>query len=288
AIRSENHFCMSAKVLVCPPELGPALARRTADEDVRIVIALFVVDAERVAVMPGQPARREFGIHPPLRPPDEDQRRGLLLRIGPQIKRIGQANGRRQTVSRAKILNRSRFAIIANQDTDVRRLIRWKRIANAGNGFDEFVPAELLAQVRALAQGKIAQRTTGPKRHIAGKEVSTAENQASKEDGFDSVPHMGGTHRKPAYGDDRAHRNQRWIRLCDVVEAPLVNPEEHDRENVHPGEHAIPAGTEKGDEAGNPERRGERVYIKKKLIRPVPIGAALAHITRMDVLEHVI
>ena len=90
-------------------------------------------------------------------------------------------------VSRAKILNRSRFAIIVNKDTDIRRLIRRKRIANAGNGFDEFVPAELLAQVGALAQGKIAQRTTRRKRHPAGKEVSTAENQASKEDGFDSV-----------------------------------------------------------------------------------------------------
>ena len=33
AIRAENHFCMSAKALVCPPELGPAFARRTADED---------------------------------------------------------------------------------------------------------------------------------------------------------------------------------------------------------------------------------------------------------------
>jgi hypothetical protein len=106
---------MSAKVLVCPPELGPAFARRTADEYVRVVIALFVVDAEGVAVVPGQPARREFGIHPPLRPPDDNQRRGLLLRIGPQIKRIGHADGRRQMVSRAKILNRSRFSIIPNK-----------------------------------------------------------------------------------------------------------------------------------------------------------------------------
>lgn len=98
---------MSAKALVCPPELGPAFAGRPADEDVWAVIALFIVDAERVAVMPRQPARRELGIQPTLRPPNDDERRGLPHRIGPQIKRIGQADGRRQMVCRAKILNHS-------------------------------------------------------------------------------------------------------------------------------------------------------------------------------------
>ena len=54
---------MSAKALVCPPELGPALARRTTDEDVRAVIALFIVDADFTSCRLAGHNGNSLGVH---------------------------------------------------------------------------------------------------------------------------------------------------------------------------------------------------------------------------------
>ena len=51
----------SAKVLELLPEFRPGEARRAADEDVRVVHAFLVVNAERIAVVPSQSAG---GKHP--------------------------------------------------------------------------------------------------------------------------------------------------------------------------------------------------------------------------------
>jgi hypothetical protein len=46
----------SAEVLVAFPQLGPGFVGWSANEDIRMVVALFVVNAERVAIVASEAA----------------------------------------------------------------------------------------------------------------------------------------------------------------------------------------------------------------------------------------
>ena len=64
--------------------------------------------------------------------------------------------------------------------------------------------------------------------------------------------------------------------------------EERERDKVHQGQHAKAAVAQETDEAGEPERRGGEVGADEELACAETLGAALAHIARVNVLEEVV
>ena len=64
--------------------------------------------------------------------------------------------------------------------------------------------------------------------------------------------------------------------------------EQGEGNQVHPGQHAVAAVAQEGDQAGEPERRGEEIGADEKLAEQKALGAALAHVAHMDVLEEVV
>jgi hypothetical protein len=55
----------------------------------------------------------------------------------------------------------------------------------------------------------------------------------------------------------RAHGQQHGIGAGHVVVAALGEEEERERDQVHPGQHAVAAVAQEADQAGDPERRGK-------------------------------
>ena len=69
---------------------------------------------------------------------------------------IAAARDTRSYVISLDALDGALFAIIAYQNADAGSLIRGQGIANGGNGLNQFVPAEFLAQVAVGLEGKVA------------------------------------------------------------------------------------------------------------------------------------
>ena len=63
----------SAEVLVSLPEFWPGKTRRAAEEDVGVVVALFVMDAEMIGVGGDEMAIRESSFYVSAGVADDDQ-----------------------------------------------------------------------------------------------------------------------------------------------------------------------------------------------------------------------
>ena len=92
---------------------------------------------------------------------------------------------------------------------------------------------------------------------------------------------------QPALGDDRAHGEQHGIRAGDVIVAAFADPEQCQRNQVHEGQHAIAAVEQEADQPGQPQRRGGRVGADEELVLEKSVGAAFAHVARVNVLKKV-
>ena len=65
----------------------------------------------------------------------------------------------------------------------------------------------------------------------------------------------------------------------------LAGPENHERNEIHEGDHAVAAIAQVADEAGDPERRGSEVGADEELTEEEAVGAAFADIALVNVLE---
>ena len=108
---------VSTEVLVVFPKLGPRQARRAADEDVGMILAFFVLDAFRVAVVCGEAAAGEDGIGLLGRDADDDDCGGLRGWIAAQIFGVGGADGLGEAVGGAEDFDRSILAVVAGGDS---------------------------------------------------------------------------------------------------------------------------------------------------------------------------
>src|SRR5580704_417109 len=110
-----------------------------------MVLALFVFDAKGIAVMAGEPATCEdrVGLLPGYS--EHDERSGRHRRVATQPLRVGGADRRGQGVGRAEDFNSAVFAVVSSRDSEVGLLVRGQGIADAGDGLNELIPADLLA-----------------------------------------------------------------------------------------------------------------------------------------------
>ena len=70
--------------------------------------------------------------------------------------------------------------------------------------------------------------------------------------------------------------------------AALADEQNHERDQVHEGQHAVAAVAQEADEAGEPKRRGGEVGADEELALEEAFGAAFADVARVDVLEEVV
>ena len=177
------------------------------------------------------------------------------------------------------------FAIIADGDSQVRLLVRGQGIADAGDGFDELIPADLFAQIPAVLEGKVTQWATGSKGNPTRKEVGSEGEEAREEDGFDGALRPRWDVGQPAFASGGTHGNQHWVRFCDVIEAALIEPEYQHRNQVHEGDHAIAPIAKVGIQANEPYRSGEEIGAGPELADQKSICAAFADVAGVNVLE---
>ena len=78
--------------------------------------------------------------------------------IAAQPRGVGGADGYGQAVGGAENFDGAVLAVVAGGDAEVRLLVGRKGIANAGDGLDQLVPADLFAQVAVVLEREIAQR----------------------------------------------------------------------------------------------------------------------------------
>src|SRR5271156_3218767 len=146
------------------PYLWPGFARRSTDEDVGMILAFFVFDALRVAVVAGETATGEYLVSLFARDTNDNQGCWLRRRVAAQPRGVGRADGRRQVIGRAKNLDGALLAIIPYGDAETCLLVRRQRVADAGDGCDQLVPAEFFAQVAVAAEREVPERAAGCQR----------------------------------------------------------------------------------------------------------------------------
>ena len=87
----------------------------------------------------------------------------------------------------AEDLDSAPFAVVADGDAEVGLLIGGKGIADGSDGADEFVPADLFAQVSVLSQGEVAQRARGRYGNEGAEYESADGEEADIEDELDGA-----------------------------------------------------------------------------------------------------
>src|SRR5271157_245805 len=115
--RSRRKFL--AVVLEVLPELRPAHLRRSADENVRVIDRLLVLDPVLIPGVTGQPAGFEVLVHELPAEADYDERLRLRITIAAIPERIHAADCARQTVFRTIEVDCSRFAVIRADNAEM-------------------------------------------------------------------------------------------------------------------------------------------------------------------------
>jgi hypothetical protein len=152
---------ISAEVSVPLPKLGPGEARRTADKNVGVVDALLVADAFGIAVVSGPAAACEDGVGFLAAEAEHDERGGRRRWIAAQPLGVGGADGRGKAIGWAEDFDGSVLAVVAGCDAEMCALVGGKRIADAGDGSDQLVPADLFTEIAVALQREVPERPTG-------------------------------------------------------------------------------------------------------------------------------
>src|SRR3954454_11120944 len=109
--------------LIVLPELRPALARSTAEKDLRVIGAFLVLDAERVAFVAHNAAARESVVGLLLAESNHDECARRRRWIAAQPCRIGEADRSGQVVGRPQQLDGALLAVVANDNAEIGSLI---------------------------------------------------------------------------------------------------------------------------------------------------------------------
>src|SRR5271157_169039 len=108
------------------PELRPAHLRRSAEENVRMIDRLLVLDPVLIPGMTGQLAGFEMLVHELLAEADHDQRLRRRIAIAAIPEGINAADCARQTVFWTVEVDRSCFAVIRADNAEM-RLFFWRK-----------------------------------------------------------------------------------------------------------------------------------------------------------------
>src|ERR1700722_4714640 len=167
------------------PELGPGLARRAADVNVRMVFAFFVLDSVGISVVAGDPAGIEGAFDIAARETDDDQGFRRRISVAAEPGSVGAAEGLGQVVSRAVEIDGAGFSVVAGEDAEAFAFSWRQRIANLGYGSDEISETDFFAKVAVVAQREIIR---GDMR-IQGNDESDGEGAGDGERGKRHAPH---------------------------------------------------------------------------------------------------
>src|SRR5215472_8996094 len=141
---------VSAEVLIFLPEFGPRKTRRTADENVGMVFAFFVVEMSRIWHMHAGPAGCECCVDLIRVEPRNDERGRRRHRIATQPGGVGGTDRRGQAVLASKHLHGALFTIVCRDNAKAFSL-RWRKsIAHLRDGLHEGIPALFFAQILVL------------------------------------------------------------------------------------------------------------------------------------------
>ena len=191
-------------------------------------------------------------------------------------------------VGRPEHLDGALFAVVGHDDAQAGLLIGGKRVADPGDGLDQFIPADLFAQVAVVPECEVAKGTARRKGNDECADVGADSGQPGKEDGFDGEPRRPPQAREPAFAGHSAHRQQHGIGGRQVVEAAFCNPEQGQRDQVHPGQHAKAPVAQVEHDPGEPQGSCKEIDVEQELAFEKALGAALIDVADVDVLKKVV
>src|SRR5215469_1288035 len=112
-----------------------------------MVAGLLVDHAVPVPGASGDAAVAKLGLHPALGAADNDEGLGRRVTVAALPEGIDAADGRRKSVGRTVPVDRARGTVVAGQDAEADALFARERVANLGDGLDQFRPTDLLREI---------------------------------------------------------------------------------------------------------------------------------------------
>ena len=146
-------------------------------------LAFFVPNAFAVAIVTREPAACEDRVGLLTREPENDERGGRRGWVSAEPFGVGCADRLGKSVGTAENFDRSVLAVVGGGDAKVCLLVGRQRIADCGDGFDELVPAKLLAQIAVVVEGEVAQRAAEDAMGSDdGADIGAANSETGEED----------------------------------------------------------------------------------------------------------
>src|SRR5215472_10597654 len=250
-------------------------------------ISLFVFYAVRVAVVASDPARCECPFHVIVGEAKDDQGGRRWGGVAAQPRGIRTADRNREMVGGAENFDGALFAVVADHNTDTLALFGRERIADVGDVFDQFVPADLFAQIAVTLKSKIAERTAGGDWKHQRTDVGAASHKSAEENSFgDTAPER--THGlDPPLADGCAHSDQHWVSGSEIISAAFPDHKKCERNEVHPRQHPIATIAQEADESADPQWCREQIYADQKLVAQESFGTSLTHVAGVNMSEEV-
>src|SRR6185312_1469596 len=127
-------------------------------------------------------------------------------------------------------LDRAVFPVVSSGNSEMCLLLRCQRIANRGDGADQFLPAELLAKTAIVRQSEIAQRSAGCEWDNGGHDVSADGPEGDIEDGGQRAAGRRGKGLEHVRAGDRTRGKKRGVSASGVVSATISEDQDGDRD----------------------------------------------------------
>src|SRR6185312_3755674 len=145
---------VSAEALIFLPEFGPRKARRPANKNVGVVLALFIVQVRGIRHVCAQPAVGEHRVSVLQIESRNDERARRRCGIAAKPGGVCRADRRGQMVAAAKNLNSSLLSIVRGDNAEAGTLRGCECIPHLSDRLDEGIPALLFTQVPAAFERK--------------------------------------------------------------------------------------------------------------------------------------
>src|SRR3984957_18067125 len=145
------------EILILLPKFRPTHPRRPAHKNIRMVIALLVFHSAGNDIVAGQVASGKSFVGLLRAKTQNNQRGWRRRRITAEPPRIGYADWRRQAITRGEDLDGACFAVISDDHSGARALFDGQPIANVAHRLNQFIPADVLAQIAVAAAREVFQ-----------------------------------------------------------------------------------------------------------------------------------
>src|SRR5271165_2107513 len=129
-----------------------------AHENIGMIDGFFVLDAKPIPTVCGKLAGNESvpQVIEVFAQSDDGLRRWIPVAALPE--RIYAADDAGQAILRSIEIDCASFPVIRGEDAEMGAVFVWKRIANFGNGFNQFWPADLFAVIAVDLEGVLGPR----------------------------------------------------------------------------------------------------------------------------------